>query len=999
MSSQSRSRLVPILSLIVLVGVLGGVVYRQYVLQQEAEQKRQAFFQDPSGTFHPPPPPPRPVEKNFEQLAEERRPDAEAARPAIVALVKKRSEESRFWPKLSVPMLPSAKTIAAVREGNVRYRLRELDAYRQHTRDTAAAKAAGEVFLEAYITQVASRELREEDEVALLALGQAAIEAGSQDPLLRTYYTVCRHAVTQDDREAVREWEAAAEELPNAPYPPIVLSYARLFLRDIEHDFVDRSPRSRDALPAVMAWLEHDATQPEWIVATARRFWSIFEKSTENEQKELAAACLKSTKVDPYFAHTAVGFALIEHGWRARGSGWAHEVKPRDQELFDQYLRLAATHLRYAWHLHPELPYAPEQMIRVSMGGGDDASPHFWFLQAIHAQFDYSPAYSSLGYAMTSRWNGSRKEMYTIGHNCIETLRFETPVPYLAIEILKRVQEMELDEGESLADDPEAKKLLRRFLELRQAYLSDRAKLQMYEESGRYRADLVMLLEDCQLHDAAATVLRETNGNLNWTSLRAKNREGRFLAARRVALQSTLGERILAFDQKLQSPWNGVVDGQVFDELATELQTLRTESVSASEPITNFPDYFSHAEVMLAHRRQYNSGEWFDLGLSSSLAGWEPYADRWTSDPEAGVVLSSRNGSAPQVLLRPLISFPLPLEVECDAELLEPPPYLQFTGIGWSRAGMVPHEERGAGLMAFGLAVDIIDQPERCDFTSVESHPAQARVGFPLRRTGTHRLRLKLWPEYAEYGVDETWTALPFKNGMHPEGWLCFGEFLPKFDRKLAHRGRARFDHIRLRRLSLSAPPPASAPLMERAAYWEHRQQVEPQDPLCTEQRAKILGEQRQDSEALAIVNSLLREEFRPLELRMLRAWLISQQGRYAESIAEYAGLRREFQSSPEVAWRYADLLSTVPDPALRDGPAALETAQFLMKYLTKDPDRKMWQALASAHAEVGDFSQAVSVQQQAMEAEETVADALSAVRLEHYRSAKPWRHPEAASP
>ena len=84
---------------------------------------------------------------------------------------------------------------------------------------------------------------------------------------------------------------------------------------------------------------------------------------------------------------------------------------------------------------------------------------------------------------------------------------------------------------------------------------------------------------------------------------------------------------------------------------------------------------------------------------------------------------------------------------------------------------------------------------------------------------------------------------------------------------------------------------------------------------------------------------------------------------------------------------------ATAPDPKLRDGKKALESATEAME-LFKHRDGRTLEAMAAAHAELGNFDKAVEFQQRAIDDTDYVKEEGDAPRqrLKLYREKKPFR-------
>jgi hypothetical protein len=130
---------------------------------------------------------------------------------------------------------------------------------------------------------------------------------------------------------------------------------------------------------------------------------------------------------------TLAGMWEVEMGWRERGSGTAGDVPDGGWEKFGDHLEKAEKHLRRAWELEPRQPYAAWRMIAVAMAGGVEDTPRLWFDRAVTARIDFSPAWTSLSWALRPRWGGDIQSMVAVGLAAAETQRFDTAAPFWLI--------------------------------------------------------------------------------------------------------------------------------------------------------------------------------------------------------------------------------------------------------------------------------------------------------------------------------------------------------------------------------------------------------------------------------------------------------------------------------------------------------------------------------------------------------------------------------------
>ena len=117
------------------------------------------------------------------------------------------------------------------------------------------------------------------------------------------------------------------------------------------------------------------------------------------------------------------------------------------------------------------------------------------------------------------------------------------------------------------------------------------------------------------------------------------------------------------------------------------------------------------------------------------------------------------------------------------------------------------------------------------------------------------------------------------------------------------------------------------------------------------------------------------------------------RKGNYKEAASAFEKALQLFPNSDSALGRFAWFRAVCPDGSLRDGKAAIRMSMRACE-LSKWKEPPYIEALAAAHAETGDFEQAVKYQTQAMKmkSEYGPIDKKTRERLALYRDHKPWR-------
>lgn len=994
--SGASSRLLVLGLVLVTLGlVLAGrwLTYHRPIQEKEAKRlaeeaaKRARFDASDERIMQP-----------FDPVAGRFLPRIREAEAAIAARRQERKANSRPIGR-GLPVPEGAATWDTVVAEFREFRMRELEIYRTRTTDTGAARAAGEAFLEAYLRQQGERVIARIDYPALRDLGNRALAAGSHDPMVRTYHAIAQRQCGMDRKICRATWNDVLRELQGTGYPKVVPYYAALDLWRTSFDNPEqRQKAGLQAILTVLQWLQEESRDPRWRRSVCERIWGLWRELSSTEKQWLATGCFLEPGIDPYIAHALAGTLYVDLAWQRRGSGWAVDVKPEQWEGFEKHLKSAAQHLQYAWNLHPELPYAPERMIPIAMANGPtEEDAYFWFLRTIEARFDDPAVYDSFAYSLTERWGGRRQWLYDFAADCLDTRRFDTYVPYAAMQTLLLVRSSELGEGKRLADDADAVRLADQFLLARNRYREEHPDQRLFEADGQSRAEVILVLQECGLEVECGPYLDEAGEKLDWNRLRRGSRPGRYLVSRSRAITPDNKDTLLAFDKKLRGRFDDSVTAAALEELAVEARQLRETARTGAA--SSAPGYFDHVDEILRQRQAFLAGEWVSIPVDAGLTGSEPYADEWSVTPGteagSGLTLSGRQGKSGHLTFRPLAGFAPPLQIEVELDVPDPGPYPPRVGIGWSRQGLGSNRERGGDLPMFALEVGEEKRwngpvPERYDRASIWFWEGHQSSNMFLARGRPHRLAVRLWKEYCEFRIDDLWLAELLPEGLSPAGWPCVGSCWPSPYHDIA--GTVRIRNFRVRRLSHPAPPEDTASPEERARFWEERIAAEPEDLVALASLTKIRFDQGRDDEVVDLATRAQRVASGVNRVRTWKGAVLASRGNYAGALEEWQAGRNEPGDDYELCWRMGEVRACAPEEALRDPREALDLARFGCGG-DREIHPRAYAALAAAYAVQGKFAEAIQAQEDYLQHEKT-PDPEVAARMELYRAGQPYVYP-----
>ncbi len=166
---------------------------------------------------------------------------------------------------------------------------------------------------------------------------------------------------------------------------------------------------------------------------------AIFDERAENGRRLLVTRIEELGGGETWLGHLLAGRDHHARGWEFRGSGFANTVSREGWKGFHDELALAIPHLKAAATLQPAFPEPFEILLSITGEGLYDGPETLddWFRQAVSAQIDYWPAYSSLLWFSQPRWTGSAQRVIDILHMVSECARYDTEVPDYTLRLFK----------------------------------------------------------------------------------------------------------------------------------------------------------------------------------------------------------------------------------------------------------------------------------------------------------------------------------------------------------------------------------------------------------------------------------------------------------------------------------------------------------------------------------------------------------------------------------
>ncbi|MDA0833648.1 MAG: hypothetical protein O2955_07810 [Planctomycetota bacterium] len=738
---------------------------------------------------------------------------------------------------------PKATTTAEYNEQYERYCARDIELYLTHTSDQGESKERGEAFFrKSHACKFQNKTAPTAKEMEHLA--EEILSSPTSDPFLRGRALEWIYSDNGDESlkdRIEKEVLASLAQLLNMTYPPFAeVSLRHILKRRTSSDDIVKIQRLESLNMSIVKWIKDEAPDAQWHRCITRR---LFEITGHPCPGNVMWHIANDRELPRYIQHVLAGEYYLDYAGYARGTKYANDVTRDQWSKFNNYNDLAKVHLRRAWLLRPDYPFAASLMIRATMGGSDEnRTTADWFQKSIDAQFDYESAYSQYLLSLLPRWRGSEAAMLAFGQDCVATRRFDTYVPYNALEVIYKLEHFEKHPKDRLFTDIPAAKLLLDDLCLNRAnWLRENNDPEKMCTPPAFPARPIEWYLAYQLPRAAqqAALTAPDNYQPQWPL--HLYHDGAYEVAKLKAMTDTTRlpiervEHTLLFDRSI------TLSEEAQNQLNADWSVIKENTVDPkAQP------FLKHIETMIQQRKDFSLGQWVDLLKGPESSGWEFYGQEvsYNESTQLWTVRGNDQFHHPTGG-RPLIALQFPLEVEMDATV-PAMPNLSFNdlvkGIAWSPPRIDRREKDK----------EIKQEPAYFLFGITYADSMGVMATYPRDRNWINygptnqlepaqKLRLKLWETACEFHVNQFSYCGPLWGPLDPTWFLTFGEMASNSYYHSKDNGEFSLGNVRVRKLTTTPIPDKSVRKSQRIAYWQQRIDEDSADYLAMRELAKCL--------------------------------------------------------------------------------------------------------------------------------------------------------------
>lgn len=266
----------------------------------------------------------------------------------------------------------------------------------------------------------------------------AFLESGIEDPLVAYVCAMINPESNFDWKQKDHLIEEYAKQLArdqgkfSCVLPMFLAAERFLAKREVDKGVSSRTYVRRTRVRLVNEYADlfapdADLRQEDYQPLAELFMWLVDELTAEDAQT-LLAAMRDPAEQHRWFAHMLRGLIEYEHGWQARGGGWASSVGEPKWDRFHKHIDKASNEFEAAWKLAPDRALSASWMILISMCRSDGLE-RMWFDRAVASDPNDPRPYGNWLRASRRMWGGDDQAVLRVGRAALEQGDFRTAVP------------------------------------------------------------------------------------------------------------------------------------------------------------------------------------------------------------------------------------------------------------------------------------------------------------------------------------------------------------------------------------------------------------------------------------------------------------------------------------------------------------------------------------------------------------------------------------------
>ncbi|WP_417847529.1 tetratricopeptide repeat protein [Thalassoglobus sp.] len=815
------------------------------------------------------------------------------------------------------------------------FQLQAVEYYLNQTKDSETAKPSSEKFLTAFINWECETSSSDENiPQEIIQLAEKAIEDGSNDDTIRACYAgvLLKNNRMQEALDAMIDLHQKEAQLQIAPtLVPMFQIWLLNASQELEESQYNIQTRRRQMLISLIEFLKLDQRKDQ-----ERFFWLLFDNNVQLDRtgwNEFLQALFQHPEIPIYHKQLAMGKFRVKFAGEERKPTDA-PLTPEQQELeLQKTLLQAVPYFLRAWHLEPQNPDAPYELLKIAVQidapGWRSAD---WFHEIISIEFDHQDAYNTYFESLQSK--SQHAELLSLASSCLQTARWETPVPSFGLNAIEDVME-DSPLNEELGKNPEIAGFASNFAAAYLEQTENQNQQSIQELTGQQLGLLTGILVQSGNYEPAAKLFKLHGKRMT---------DDAFLWAHRN--RDSFHREVLA----MTGPAANEIKALTTSHLPADQKVV--EQILEKDPRPEVALFATSLRLKQAQAEQFEKGEWVDLTFQEGLPGWFVDADETHILSDKAIVLREfqQHGN---LQLRPDFQFEAPYQIEVVVKLfaiesLRSPTNRVAIALGGSRSP----ESRTMKFAEFGITMNGVNVAH---LNSQTPDGEVLKLKPILHISDTYRLSLEVWPDRALMYVNNQPVIDDENLAGIATNMLSFGTIISD---KLTPRS-IRLENPRFRKLSVSQED-------SLLVYTQKLVQLHPYHPKAYFLHGKSFRDLNQYDAARKEFEKalLLKPDYE--EAKRSLAFCYGALRDFRRAILILEGLVNESTTDPilmnELAWN----LIVCDDKSLRNAPRAISLAKAACEQSNFE-NPNIISTLASAYAEHGEFEKAVETLQLAI--------------------------------